>query len=348
MAMPLGNKVKYLQAAFLLLAAGCAQIVPPTGGPKDEKAPVVVKESPPNKSTNFRDKKISIRFDEFIQLKEPGEQIVMSPPVKEKPEYVVKGKTLEVRFLTPFTDQRTYTINFGNAIVDNHEGRSLEDYRYVFSPGPVLDSNKIQGSISDAFLLSPEKQSIAALYPWASFNDSFLYKTKPEYFSKSKEDGSFSIENIPADSFYLFAFDDENRDLKYSSNERGALFKNPVFPAENKNRELFLFRPSPYDKNRLVDSFSKARGLFCFVCYDPQGLEVKPKDPKLSYYKFLLPGKDLIDTLQVFITDPKKDSLVFDIRTPDTAYSVGLKTRKNAKVPELLVRAGKELNFEDT
>ena len=44
----------------------CANVVTPSGGPKDIVPPVVLQAIPENQSTNFQDKEIHITFDEYV------------------------------------------------------------------------------------------------------------------------------------------------------------------------------------------------------------------------------------------------------------------------------------------
>ena len=59
--------------AVLLLFAGafltrCASIGNPTGGPRDSLAPTVVTVTPMLNATNFREERIYMAFDEYVQL----------------------------------------------------------------------------------------------------------------------------------------------------------------------------------------------------------------------------------------------------------------------------------------
>ena len=64
----------------------CAKQGYPTGGPKDETPPVVLGTTPPNGTTNFDAKEFFIAFDEYVQVKSADENILVSPPMKQKPE----------------------------------------------------------------------------------------------------------------------------------------------------------------------------------------------------------------------------------------------------------------------
>jgi hypothetical protein len=51
------------------LITGCANIVPPTGGPRDSLPPVLVNANPKMKSLHVSGNKIILNFDEYIDLK---------------------------------------------------------------------------------------------------------------------------------------------------------------------------------------------------------------------------------------------------------------------------------------
>src|SRR5829696_831706 len=90
----------------------CATQVPPSGGDRDTIPPAVVKQVPDSFSTNFNSKNISITFDEYIQVVNLNEQLVISPPLSTMPEIKVKNKTLLVHFDDPLKENKTYTFNF--------------------------------------------------------------------------------------------------------------------------------------------------------------------------------------------------------------------------------------------
>ena len=71
----------------------CANVVSPTGGPKDITPPEIRKCIPENKSLYFSEDKIIITFDEYVQLKNINQVFVSSPPLIEKPEFRLRNKT---------------------------------------------------------------------------------------------------------------------------------------------------------------------------------------------------------------------------------------------------------------
>ncbi|MGM0505090.1 MAG: Ig-like domain-containing protein [Bacteroidota bacterium] len=210
-------KMKYLQHAilfFLLLwITACARVVAPTGGPKDVEPPGIVSSQPPNFSTNFKSDLIKIQFDEFIQLKDLNQNLIVSPPVEEKPNIVVKGKSLHIEIPSELRDSTTYNIYMGNSLQDYTEGNPIENFQYVFSTGKYIDSMSVQGKVLNAFNLLPEEDVLVMLY--SEHSDSVPMKDIPEYISKTDEEGFFQINNIRNEAFKLFVLRDVNKNYLY-------------------------------------------------------------------------------------------------------------------------------------
>jgi hypothetical protein len=204
---------KALQFISILLFFGCAQQVAPTGGPKDETPPKILGEIPPNLSTNFTGTEIEIPFDEYIQLRSANEQVVISPPMLKSPTYLLKRKSLIVKFEQELATSTTYTINFGEAIRDNNEGNILKNYTYVFSTSAYLDSMQVKGNLTDALTGEPVKDALVMLYK--NNIDSLPLDTIPDYFTRTDESGHYHIKNVADQSYKIFALKDENANYKF-------------------------------------------------------------------------------------------------------------------------------------
>ena len=196
------NKLQtLLYIVFVSFFFSCAQVVIPSGGNKDIVPPKVVKYIPDSASINFKSKSIAIFFDEFVHLKDLNNQLIISPPLEYQPDIKLKNKIITIDFDKNeiLKSNTTYSISFGNAIQDIHENNPIENFKYVFSTGNFIDSLIVKGKIENAFDHKTEKGILVMLYN--DFNDSVIYKNKPQYFSKTKEDGSFQINNISDGKF---------------------------------------------------------------------------------------------------------------------------------------------------
>jgi len=207
------QKVILLVVLGAILLSGCAKVVAPTGGPKDEEHPLIVKIDPPDNSVNFESKKVEITFNEFIQLKDLNNSLVISPPIEEKPEIKVKGKTLEIEFIEELKDSITYNIYFGNSVQDYNEGNPIENFQYVLSTGSFIDSLSIKGQVINSFTLLPEEGVFVMLYQ--DLEDSVPIKQLPLHVSKTNEEGFFQINNISNNSFKLFCLKDFNKNYLF-------------------------------------------------------------------------------------------------------------------------------------
>src|SRR6187431_629930 len=75
----------------LFTGPGCANIIPPTGGPRDSLPPVLESASPKDSTVNFTGNKITLTFDEYVQLDNNlNEQLIVSPNPERIP--VIEGK----------------------------------------------------------------------------------------------------------------------------------------------------------------------------------------------------------------------------------------------------------------
>jgi hypothetical protein len=197
----------------LLMLVSCAQIVSPTGGPKDETPPKVKGEYPPNGSVNFTARSFTVDFDEFFVIQSPNENVIISPPLRKNPTFTIKRKSLVVKWTEELAPDATYIFNFGEAIRDNNESNILNNYTYVFSTGAVLDSMELKGKLTDAVTGDPVEGAMLMLY--TENLDSLPKTSLPNYFGRTGKDGQFHIRNIPDRQYKAFALKDQNSNFRF-------------------------------------------------------------------------------------------------------------------------------------
>lgn len=214
------KKLLFTLVVFGLVA--CARPIAPEGGPKDNTPPKVVPEkSTPNLRTRFAERSFKLTFDEWVTLQDAGTQVLVSPPLAKRPEITLKSRTVTFKFdpdevLRPNT---TYTINFGTAVKDLHEGNAAKDLRFVFSTGDVIDSLSVTGIIVEAFSGEPQENISVQLYD--AFDDSIAIKERPYYVARSDKSGQYSIPNVRAGRFKVVAIEDADQNMKWDGiNER--------------------------------------------------------------------------------------------------------------------------------
>lgn len=216
-------KGNFLYIIFLLLFSlsfiDCAKRGNPEGGPRDTIPPVIVRSLPENYSTQFKENEIRIYFDEYIKLKTLQQQLIISPPLDNPPtiEPFSTARFIRIVFNDTLRENTTYSINFGNSIVDNNEENPFEFFKYVFSTGSYIDSLKVLGSISDATKINPEENVMVMLYEVdENFSDSIIFKKKPYYVTNTlRNPDFFSIENIKEGKYLLIALKDNNNNYTF-------------------------------------------------------------------------------------------------------------------------------------
>ena len=208
------DNMLWLLAAACLAVVSCAKMGQPDGGWYDETPPVIVRTTPQDKGVNVKQKKITIYFDEFIQVDNPTEKVVISPPQIEQAEIQGAGKKIEVELKDSLKANTTYTIDFSDAISDNNENNPLGNYTYTFSTGGHIDTLEVAGYVLNAKDLEPIKGILVGLY--ADLGDSAFTKQPMLRVSRTDSRGRFVIKGIAPGSYRIYALQDADNNYVFS------------------------------------------------------------------------------------------------------------------------------------
>jgi hypothetical protein len=200
--------------------AGCAQISSPTGGPLDTEPPVALEFTPPSEMANVRPSTLTIAFNEFVKMKSLGAQLLISPPLKRKPSFRLRGKMLTLDLDTSlFVDNATYVFQFGEGIVDLNEGNPAKNLVWAFSTGPELDTLRVVGKTLDR----TTREALDGMRVMLHFSDtpidSVLAGVLPVSVGTSDSQGRFSLPYLRAGDYRLWAVDDANGDYRWQLGE---------------------------------------------------------------------------------------------------------------------------------
>ena len=215
-----------ISSAFILLiiaisitsGPGCANIIPPQGGPKDSLPPVLLKATPGDSTRNFTGNKITFTFNEFVDVQGIQENFNVSPSPGINPKVDFKLNTVTVKLVDSLESNTTYSINFGDAIKDFTEGNTLKEFTYTFSTGRYIDSLELKGKVILAENGKIDTTLIVLLHTNPS--DSAIIKERPRYVAKLDGTGSFIFKNLPPKTFYLYALKDEGGTRRYFSDKQ--------------------------------------------------------------------------------------------------------------------------------
>ncbi|MEM0576192.1 Ig-like domain-containing protein [Flavobacterium polysaccharolyticum] len=351
------SQTNYRSILFLLLfvCIGCAKKGSITGGLKDTIAPTLKISFPENFSTNFKGNQIKLTFDEYVKLKGVEKQLIVSPPMKNEPliipSTVTKYLTIQIKdTLQPNT---TYSFNFGQSITDNNEGNPLNQFKYVFSTGPYIDSLALGGRVKDA--LEKEVESFVSVMLYEvneKFKDSVVYTNPPRYITNTLDSlKTFRLENLKAGKYLLVAMKDRNNNNKFNPRtDKIGFHKQFVTIPNDTVYEIELFKEvlpfkalKPYQAsgNRLVVAYD---GKQDFSKSKPK-IILKNNTQTIESIVTQFPKKD---SLQVWYKPIKVDSLLMNIKKEGYVndFSVKIKNQKKDTLSISAVQTG-ILNLRD-
>lgn len=284
---------------LIALLSSCANMVPPSGGQKDVTPPMLKKSNPPYETTYFDKDEFQLEFDELITLESINSQLVVSPPLSEKPQVKYLKKKVTVKFHGEVLQENTtYAFNFGSAIVDFNAGNALKNFSYVFSTGAYIDSLSINGKVIDSYTKEPIDNMVVMLY--RSDIDSLPLSSLPNYFGMTDEAGIYSINNIKEGKYKVFAVEDLNQNYLFDRPEERIAFYNEMIEldsniygmdlqafTEESDRQFILKREkTKYGKLRYI--FNEPINEFQILLKD----EVFPLD---EYKQHLSSTRDTLD-----------------------------------------------------
>jgi len=309
--------------AYTVASFSCANTSKgPSGGPKDTIPPVVVGIAPevPMKSFPVNKGKIVVTFNEYVQLKNPYQEVLLSPPTKKKPQAKIKKKSVVVTFEDTLKNDQTYTLLFGQAISDVNEGNQFNNYSLMFSTGEQFDSLIISGTVMDYATLLPQKGMVVALY--LNPTDSCLIKTLPDAVAKTDDWGYFCVQGLKGVPYSLYALEDKNNNQLYDrGGEKAGFCDTTITPdivgkpdmpqikmMDMKDTLACLSRPSQTDiyifKETLSSQYIENSGRIsereCFIKF-------RAANPQIDTFRI----KGVFDDRIIRQFNPEGDSLTF-------------------------------------
>lgn len=290
------NQIKYILnfkaviAIFILITIqifiSCAKIGSPSGGNYDRTPPKLTEANPKPNSTNFKGNEFVIKFDEYIVLANTSEEIIISPPLKNKPTIKSNLKTLSVSWTDTLYENTTYIFDFGSSILDYTEGNKLDKFSYSFSTGPYIDTNEYKGKLIEAYSQKPVSNKYVMLYK--SQDSSIVSKQKPNYITRTDSNGNYHFRNIAKEKYLILALDDKNQNLLYDLSTEPIAFSNEMIEAtiyskdsiknlqSNKKNILYYFEPKDTIINlNATTIISKYRFQLSFSNSTTDSLELK-------------------------------------------------------------------------
>lgn len=241
------HDIAYLRWPLILLTAlfiaACASMGRPGGGPTDTEPPVFVRSNPAPGALNVNRDRISLYFNENVEVEDPLNQVVISPAQKNVAKVTGVGHGVTVQLQDTLIPNTTYTIDFTNSIKDLNEGNVLEGFSFAFSTGDVLDSLCISGMVFAAENLEPAQSMLVGVH--SNLSDTALTKLPFERITRTNQYGQFTIRNLKPGRYRIFAVNDINRDNRWDRSEDIAVFPGIIEPTSKRVMHTdTVFRPN--------------------------------------------------------------------------------------------------------
>jgi len=314
----------------------CANMQRPTGGPKDSIPPKLLEVSIPNFSTNFTEKRIVLRFDEFIKLNNQYKEFSISPDVEDIVDYRVRKKDLVITLPDSLDENTTYTINFGKGLVDYNEGNPFVDYNYVFGTGDELDSLSVGGSVINGFTreFDQKKDENIKILLIPTSQDSIFGKRKANIFANVDTSGNFKFNNLREDTYRIYALKEQNNDRIFNGNDEwiGFLEDSIHLNKDITDIKLEITKAYPKDFRTLEKKFEPTGHIlltFAKPLEQPETKILFPtelNDKKIEQYSFTN------DSVKIYIPKTELDSIKIELMNgSEPMDTILIRTNKNAK-----------------
>ena len=193
---------------LLIILQGCANPLPPSGGPRDTEAPKIIRTIPNDRTLSFADNTILIEFSEYVDRAKAVQSILLSPSIPFEASW--SGKELELEFTESLKKNITYALTIGTDYADFAGNKPSQAHTIIFSTGTTLDSGMISGNIYG--------QSTSAFVFLLPLTDSIKFepsKTSTMYKTQIGSNGQFTFNALSNGIYRIYAIQDMFKDGLY-------------------------------------------------------------------------------------------------------------------------------------
>jgi len=194
--------------APLLLAAGCARIQPPPGGPPDRQAPRARFLEPAPGALNLGGRPdFILHFDEYMDRASVRAALSLNPRPEGGLELHWAGRRLRVRPARPLPPDRSWTLELGTGARDLADNPLAAPLRLPFASGPLLDTLRLRLWVGDR-----RAAGAAELWLWPLREAPRRRFGQAPWRSSPDERGEVLFQGLPAGDWLALAVEDLNHD----------------------------------------------------------------------------------------------------------------------------------------
>ena len=250
---------KLLFLSLLVVLAGCAVPIPPTGGPPDSTPPSLSSSIPADGETNVSTRTLEFEFSEPVDSRSFRTSFSITPDLPAAAEFSGSGRTMKVRLPDELREATTYIVTLGVALRDIRGVALSAPLTFAFATGSEIDTASMTGRV-----VQIDDGSAARgldIFAYASADSSSL-EAGPLYRTQTGNDGRFTFSNLAESSYFVVGVRDTNRNRRIDTGESVALPPVAALAADTlqrePNRPWILFRrdidPPQIDRVRALAS----------------------------------------------------------------------------------------------
>ncbi len=249
---------------LLVILQGCANPLPPSGGPRDIDPPSIIRTIPTDKSLLFNDGIILIEFSEYVDRAKVLQNIIITPAVKYEASW--SGRELELELIEPLQKNTTYALSIGTDYADFSGNKPIQSHTVIFSTGNSLDSGMIQGNVfgqsAGAFVFLLSSKDTASFDP---SKQSTIYKTQ------IGANGQFTFNALSDGTYRIYALQDIFKDGLYDIGTDGfAMTSRDIrIPSETQSMSMKLSSPEDTLSPMLAMATISEKGIIEVRCTEP-------------------------------------------------------------------------------
>ena len=215
------------------IAAACANVTAPEGGPEDQDAPLVLKSTPLNGATDVKPKEVVIQFNEVISETPRGApdlaSLVFISPKSGKPSVDWQRSRIVIKPKKGFKANTVYSITVSPGILDLRNNQVDSTIRLVFSTGGPIPNTHITGVVFDWVLGKVAPKALVE----AIARDSTTYQVLADSI------GRYDLGFVPPGNYKVRAYTDRNSNRELDPLE--AWDTTSVQLTTTMNAELYTF-----------------------------------------------------------------------------------------------------------
>ena len=249
---------------LLIILQGCANPLPPSGGPRDTEPPRIVRTVPLDKTIKFDAKTVLIEFSEYVDRAKALQSIMITPAVNYEASW--SGRELELEFMEPLQQQITYALSIGTDYADYAGNRPNQSHTIIFSTGHSLDSGMIQGNI-----LGQSAGAYVFLFPVKDSASFDPCKQTTPYKTQIGANGQFTFNALRNGIYRIYAVQDMFKDGLYDIGTDGFAMatRDIVIPSESQSMSMKVRAPEDTVSPMISLATGIESGILEIRCTEP-------------------------------------------------------------------------------